>query len=164
MISFTKQECNDIINFSNILKKTQRDDSHIGISYDFYSIGYNETTKWIFDRLNSYFTEKTGIKVIKSLDAIHLFDYSVGDKFVRHRDVYYENQIHNIGVCLNENYDGGEFVLYEPSYTILPKTTGAIYTFKHSYEHEVLEVIKGHRWSLIGFYFYEHLDLEKHLI
>lgn len=164
MIKFTKQECDEIINLSKVLEKHERDEYPRAISYDFYSIGWNEDSKWIFDRLDDYFTDTTGIKVIKSLDAVHLFDYSVGDRFLRHSDIYYPNQIHNIGVCLNDDYEGGDFVLYQPEYRVLPKTTGEIYTFKHSYEHEVLEVTKGHRWSLIGFYFYEHLDLKKPLL
>ena len=161
MISFTKSECDSIIELSSILEKTRRDESPQDIKYTFYSIGYNEQTKWIFHKLDSYFTETTGIKVLKSLDAIHLFDYQEGDLFLRHKDIYYENQIHNIGVCLNDDYEGGEFVIHEPTYTVLPKKTGTIYTFKHSLEHEVLRVTNGHRWSLIGFYFYEHLDLKK---
>lgn len=164
MIKFTKEECQKIINLSSVLLKNERDESPRPISYDFYSIGYNEESKWIFDRLNKYFTETTGIKVVKNLDAVHLFDYSVGDRFVRHSDIYYANQTHNIGVCLNDNYEGGDFVLYEPDHIILPKKTGEIYTFKHSLEHEVLEVTEGHRWSLIGFYFYEHIDLKKKLL
>jgi hypothetical protein len=164
MIRFTEEECKKIIDLSNELESHERDESPRQISYTFYSIGWNKESKWIFDKLDSFFTEVTGIKVLKSLDAVHLFDYSVGDRFVRHRDVYYHNQIHNIGVCLNEDYEGGDFVLYEPEYKVLPKKTGEIYTFKHSYEHEVLEVTKGHRWSLIGFYFYEHLDLEKKIL
>ena len=164
MINFTKEECQKVINLSSVLLKNERDESPRPISYDFYSIGYNEESKWIFDNLNKYFTETTDIKVVKNLDAVHLFDYSVGDRFERHRDVYYHNQIHNIGVCLNDDYEGGDFVLYEPTHVVLPKKTGEIYTFKHSYEHEVLEVTKGHRWSLIGFYFYENLDLQKKLL
>lgn len=163
MIFFTNEECRLIIDLSNKLPKIRRDESPRAISYDYYSIGYNNETKWIFDKLDLYFTETTGIKVIESLDAVHLFNYSVGDKFVRHRDIYYHNQIYNIGVCLNDDYTGGEFVLHEPEYKILPKKMGEIYTFKHSYEHEVLEVIYGNRWSLIGFYFYKNLDLKKQI-
>lgn len=163
MISFTKDECEQIINLSNTLTKVQRDESPRPISYDFYSIGYTEDLKWIFDRMNSYFTESTGIKVIKNLDAIHLFDYSVGDKFARHRDTYYNGQVWNIGVCLNDNYEGGDFVLYNPN-TTLQKKQGTIYTFKCTHEHEVMEVTKGNRWSLIGFYFYENLDLKPPLL
>jgi hypothetical protein len=164
MIKFTKEECKTIINLSNELTVTNRNDLGGMISYDFYNIGYNDKSKWIFDRLNAYFTDVTGVSVIKNLDAIHLFDYSVGDKFVRHSDIYYENQYFNIGVCLNEDYSGGDFVLYEPEYTILPKKTGEIYTFEHKLEHEVLEVTNGNRWSLIGFYFYENVNIKKSIL
>lgn len=164
IINFSKVECEKIISLSKILKKNIRDEYPRQISYDFYSIGYNSETKWIFERLNQYFTFMTGISVKKNLDAIHLFDYSVGDKFVRHSDIYYPNQIYNVGACLNEDYEGGEFVLYEPEYTVLPKRTGEIYTFNHSYEHEVLPVKKGNRWSLIGFYFYENLEIKKQIL
>lgn len=160
MISFTKEECNLIINLSKTLSKVERDESPRPISYDFYSIGWNGDTRWIFDRMDSYFTESTGIKVVKQLDAVHLFDYSVGDKFGKHRDIYYPGQVWNIGVCLNDDYEGGDFVLYNPN-KILPKVQGEIYTFECKREHEVLEITKGNRWSLIGFYFYEHLDLKK---
>lgn len=160
MVSFTKEECDLIINLSKTISKVERDESPRPISYDFYSIGWNDDTRWIFDRMDSYFTESTGIKVIKQLDAVHLFDYSVGDKFGRHRDIYYTGQVWNIGVCLNDDYEGGDFALYNPN-KILPKIKGEIYTFECKREHEVLEVTKGNRWSLIGFYFYEHLDLKK---
>ena len=164
MINFTKEECEKIISLSNVLEKNIRDDSNRSISYDFYNIGSCEDYKWIFDKLDSYFTENTGIKIKKSLDVVHLVDYSVGDKFARHRDIYYFNQVFNIGVCLNENYEGGEFVLHEPEYKAFPKQTGNIYTFRHSLEHEVLEVTEGHRWAIIGFYFYEHVDSKKNLL
>lgn len=164
MIRFNTEECDRIINLSKKLERVDRDESPRPISYTFYSIGINDNTKWIFDRLDEYFYSSTGIRVKKSLDAVHLFNYSVGDRFLRHRDIYYENQAFNIGACLNEDYEGGDFVLYEPTYTTLPKKTGEIYTFKHSYEHEVMEVTKGNRWSIIGFYFYENLDLKKPLL
>ena len=161
MIKFSKEECQDIINLSLTLERVERDEYPRAISYDFYSIGNNDSTRWIFDRLDSYFEEETGIKVVKQLDAVHLFDYSEGDKFMKHKDIYYKDQIHNIGVCLNDDYEGGEFVVYNPEKHILPIEAGRIYTFRHNYEHEILEIKKGHRWSLIGFYFYEHLDLKK---
>ena len=161
MVKFTQSECNDIISLSNIINGTYRDDSDRGISYTFYSIGLNESTKWIFDRFDLYLYNSLGISVIHQLDVIHLFKYSKGDKFCKHRDIYYKNQIYNVGACLNDDYEGGEFVLHEPEYMELPKETGTMYTFKHLLEHEVLEVTSGDRWSLIGFYFYEHLDLKK---
>lgn len=158
MTNFNKDECNEIIELSKILKGTRRDEYPRKIKYTFYSIPYEEKYHWIFDRLNQYFTETTGIEVVGNLEALHLFDYEKGDQFKRHKDVYYDGQIHNIGVCLNDDYEGGDFKLYKPEVT-LPKQRGEIYTFPCHREHEVLEVIEGHRWSLIGFYFYKHLNI-----
>ena len=57
MINFTKEECEKIISLSNVLEKNIRDDSNRSISYDFYNIRYCEDYKWIFDKLDSYFTK-----------------------------------------------------------------------------------------------------------
>lgn len=163
MIKFSIDECEQIINLSTILPKTRRDEYPRPIKYTFYSIPHSKKYQWIFDRMNNYFTEKTGIKVIQDLDTIHLFDYEEGDQFPRHKDVYYEGQVYNVGACLNDDYDGGHFILHKPE-EIISKKRGTIYTFKCSREHEVTEVTKGHRWSLIGFYFYKHLDLKPPMI
>ena len=160
---FSKEECQEIINLSNVLEGTRRDETPRLIRYTFYSIPHKEEYLWIFKRFNDFLTQSTGISVVEDLDTIHLFDYSVGDQFKRHKDVYYEGQVQNVGATLNEDYEGGDFKLYKPELT-LPKETGNMYTFKCSREHEVLEVTKGHRWSLIGFYFYKHLDLKPPLL
>jgi predicted 2-oxoglutarate/Fe(II)-dependent dioxygenase YbiX len=65
-----------------------------------------------------------------------------------------------VGVCLNNDYDGGEFVLYNPEEP-LPKETGIIYTFPSQRIHEVKKIIKGERWSIIGFLHIDNLDLQK---
>ena len=65
-----------------------------------------------------------------------------------------------MGVCLNDNYDGGEFVLYNPEEQ-LPKETGNIYTFPSVRLHEVKKIIKGERWSIIGFLHIDNLDFPK---
>lgn len=163
MINFSKEECLKIINLSNTLEGTIRDETPRPISYTFYNIECINEHKWIFDRMNSYFTEATGIKVLENLDVLHLFDYKPGNKFVRHSDIYYEGQVYNIGASLNSNFKGGEFKLFKPDFT-LPKEEGNIYTFECRREHEVMEVTEGHRWSLIGFYFYKHLDLKRPLL
>ena len=72
----------------------------------------------------------------------HFLQYDNGGKFEKHADTYYKTQIHNVGVCLNNNYDGGEFVLYNPEEQ-LPKETGNIYTFPSVRFHEVKKIIKS---------------------
>ena len=163
MIKFSTDECKTIRDYSNTIERTPREDDGRGISYDFYSIGYNENTSWIFERLNKFFTFSTGIKVVENLDAIHLFKYNVGNEFSRHKDIYYPGQVWNIGACMNDEYEGGDFVLYNPL-EVLRKKTGAIYTFRNNREHEVKQILSGNRWSIIGFYFYRHLNINPPVI
>jgi len=169
MICFTKSECDTIINYSNTLDKNIRDGENAdvsrpnkNISYVYYHIKRNEETQWIFDRINLFLKENDNIIVKKDLDTLHMHHYSKGDVFVKHRDIYYDGQRWNIGVCLNDDYDGGEFILYQPT-EIIPKKAGTIYSFKNTREHEVLEIKSGERWSIIGFFFNEHIETNKNI-
>lgn len=170
MISFTEKECNKIINLSNVLEENTRDGKnasvdrpHENISYSFYNIERNETTQWIFDRLWEFLDKEEDIKVVNQLDILHMHQYKVGNQFLKHRDVYYENQAWNVGICLNDDYEGGDFIIYEPEVT-LPKKTGSIYSFKNTRLHEVTKITKGERWSIIGFLHNENIDLKKLLL
>ena len=59
-------------------------------------------------------------------------------------------KIWNVGVCLNDNYQGGDFTVYDPT-IILPKEAGSIYSFESQRPHEVSPILSGERWSIIGF-------------
>lgn len=166
MIRFTEKECDVIISLSESLKETVRDGENAdvdrprkNISYSFYTISRNKSTQWIFDRLKEYIEKEDNIKVIKELDVLHLHKYHEGNEFIKHRDVYYPNQARNIGVCLNDDYDGGDFILYEPK-EVLPKQKGNIYSFKNTRLHEVTKIKEGIRWAIIGFLLYDNLDIQ----
>ncbi len=170
MIYFTKEECNTIINLSLELEGTNRDVNsknierpRENISYTYYNIYKNEKVEWIFNRISDYLTQEKNIEIIKPFHIIHLHKYLTGNKFERHKDIYYPNQALNVGVCLNDDYDGGDFLLYNPTY-IIPKKAGFIYSFKNTTEHEVKEITNGIRYSLILFLFEDNLKLKKNLI
>ncbi len=103
------------------------------------------------------------IKDLKPLDILHIHKYKEGDYFKKHKDNLYPTQIHNIGVCLNDDYVGGEFVLYEPD-EVLPKKQGELYTFRSLRYHEVKEITNGERWSIICFLHIENIEINKNLI
>lgn len=170
MISFTKSECERIINLSNELPIIIRDGLNADvkrpsadIKYVWYIINRNENTQWIFNRLYEYFKESTGYEIVEELDKIQLHKYIVGDKFKKHQDVYNPKQIYNLGVCLNDDYGDGDFVLYNPTEK-LPKKQGSIYGFKCNRYHEVKEITSGVRWSIIGFMFENHTNMKKTLL
>ena len=164
---FSKEECDYIINLSKELDeikpygyKDTVNNKKITVKYYVWVIIRNDATQWIFDKIHIYFTNKTNIKIKKELDKIYIHKYIKGQKFEKHADTYYKTQIHNVGVCLNDDYDGGEFVLYDPEEQ-LPKEQGVIYTFLSRRIHEVKEILKGERWSIIGFLHIDNLESSK---
>jgi predicted 2-oxoglutarate/Fe(II)-dependent dioxygenase YbiX len=166
MIKFTKNECEKIINFSNTIEKKHSSyyfSNTDKINYFVWNIYRNVDTEWIFNKIESFFTYKTGIKIKKPLDILHIHKYKEGDYFKKHKDNLYPTQIHNIGVCLNDDYVGGEFVLYEPD-EVLPKKQGELYTFRSLRYHEVKEITNGERWSIICFLHIENIEINKNLI
>ena len=168
-ILFNKEECDCIINLSKELDEDKpygyKDDNkeNIKISYSVWVINRNNKTQWIFDKIHTYFENKTNLKIKKELEKIYIHKYIEGQQFEKHADTLYKTQIHNVGVCLNNDYDGGEFVLYNPEEQ-LPKELGNIYTFPSQRMHEVKKIIKGERWSIIGFLHFENIELNKTLI
>ena len=169
-ILFSKEECDYIINLSKELDelkpygyKDSVDNEKITIRYCVWVINRNDKTQWIFNKIHTYFENETNLKIKKELDKIYIHKYIEGQKFEKHADTYYKTQIHNVGVCLNNNYDGGEFVLYNPE-LILPKKQGSIYTFLSARMHEVKEILNGERWSIIGFLHIENIEINKTLI
>jgi predicted 2-oxoglutarate/Fe(II)-dependent dioxygenase YbiX len=149
MINFTKEECNEIISLSNLFQKHLSNEwweSNETI-YFAWHIERNEITEWIFERLLNYLKMNTNITLNKPLNVIHLQNVQKGNKFEPHID---KHSLYNIGACLNDDYQGGELICYNPKF-IVPKIAGNIYTFYGSRLHEVTEVTSGERWSLIAF-------------
>lgn len=163
---FTKEECEKIILLSKSFKmedsKAYFKDND-DIQYLVCNVKRDDNTDWIFEKLLNFFSDKTGIKIRKSLDILHIHNYKKGNSFKKHKDSLYPTQIHNIGVCLNDDYDGGEFVLYEP-YEMLPKKQGEIYTFESLRLHEVKKIESGERWSIIAFLHIENIELKRDLL
>jgi hypothetical protein len=167
-ILFSKEECDYIINLSKELDKVNpfgksdhaSKNKTFKVNYDVWVINRNDKTQWIFNKINIYFTNETNIKIKKELDKIYIHKYIEGQQFEKHADTYYKTQIYNVGVCLNDNYEGGEFILHNPEF-FLPKKSGEIYTFPSARMHEVKEILNGERWSIIGFLHIDNLDFPK---
>jgi hypothetical protein len=153
MISFSIEECNKIINLSNTFKPKHSSSlfKRNDFNYYYHVVLRNSNTQWIFDRLKEFLLDEYSKNKINEMQEIYLHRYLAGNEFAKHNDsTTHPDQILNIGVCLNESYDGGEFIAYNPL-EILPKVTGTIYTMKSDRDHEVKKILGGERWSLILF-------------
>jgi len=159
-VSFTLEETRDILTFVKQLPVTASNSLYNPITrrYGFRTMLHHPGTKWIFKRMYEYLYEQTGIEVKKTLDELYIHNYIEGDYFLRHSDV--STKIWNIGVCLSDEYEGGDFIVYDPK-VILPKIPGSIYAFESQREHEVLPITSGERWSIIGFLERGHIGINK---
>ena len=148
-ISFTKEECEKIISLSNEFDKHSSSEwwESDETIYSAWHLYRSPLTEWIFVRLSEYLEQSTTIRLTEPIDLIHLQNVQTGNKFEPHVDKRSE---YNIGVCLNDDYGGGELICYNPK-IVLPKICGVIYSFYGSRMHEVKEVTHGERWSLIAF-------------
>lgn len=130
--------------------------------YTTYSIPFNEDTFWLFKKLRDWLEFKTTKKLLPcSLEkgivsrVLTIQKYSVGDKFEKHLDITtsppYKNRRFNLGVSLNSDYEGGEYILYynDDQEYIFDKKLGNAIGYDISYFHEVKEITKGERWSLV---------------
>lgn len=88
---------------------------------------------------------------------IHTFE--VGDYFSKHIDainIHNKNRAYVVGFPINSNYEGGDYILYEPD-EILPKVGGVPYYFKSNRMHEITKIESGIRKSALIFIYYEDL-------
>jgi hypothetical protein len=155
-IIFTKEECNSIVweNNNNIVNWDMRDRK-----YDSITINYSLENKWIFDKLITFFETETNHKLLKLKEKIHFHKYVKGDWFDKHNDKR-EGRIYTVGVLLNDEFEGGNFNIYNPNEQTLNKIIGNTYLFDVRIEHEITPILSGERYSLLWFLQSEHVKFD----
>jgi len=154
MVSFSKEECIEIINLSGQYTPCHSSTIFTRKDYDYYFhvLVRDKNTQWIFDRIRNFLNKKYPDNISHQMPAIFLHRYLKGNKFARHNDsTNHPDQVLNVGVCLNTNYKEGNFLVYNPN-EIIPKEVGLIYTLESNRDHEITEITEGERWSLIIFF------------
>ena len=104
-----------------------------------------------FEKLKNFFQIQTGISIIEIRPELHFHIYEPNDYFGIHDDNM-DSRVFSVGVLLNDNFTGGDFILYPNDKSItLDKSAGNSYIFPVNIKHEVTKIIKGERYSLIWF-------------
>jgi hypothetical protein len=153
---FNNTECKSILyDIKSIITEWNMRDR----KYNSYEINYNETTKWIFQKLKNFFETETNLKIIKLKEQIHLHKFTNGDWFGKHNDIR-DKRLYAVGVLLNDDFEGGDFKLYYPDEYLLNKEAGNTYIFDVKTEHEITPILKGERYSLLWFLQNEHIKME----
>ena len=175
-VIFTEEECDKIIEYkekyenflvtpkNSLMENTRNvfyEDSEIHWvkKYNVWDIPIDENTEWFYDKIYTWFSDTTGIKLdresyFNTLGAAHkLHEYTAGDKFDLHIDKSWDNldRIWNLGIQLNSNYTGGDYICYDeenqPIY--LSKEVGNVVVYNSDTLHEITEILSGIRYSLV---------------
>ena len=150
---FDNAECESIIWNSNdtITEWNMWDRKYIS-----NNINFTNETKWIFDKLKFFFETETGLKIVKLKEQIHFHKFVKGDRFEKHNDIK-DRRVFGVGVLLNDNFEGGDFKLYDKNEFILNKKIGNTYIFDVNIEHEITKILSGERYSLLWFLHIENI-------
>jgi len=154
-ILFSKEECDLII---KDYKKSERSWSKSDRRYQSCSITYSDDSKWIFSRFSEFFESVSGFEVKKLKREIHFHNFTSGDWFGKHDDNK-SGRLYAVGCLLSEDFDGGDFIFYNPFENLVLKSVGNSYIFDVRIPHEVKQITKGTRYSLLWFLEGEHLKL-----
>ena len=153
-ILFSKKECESIISYN---------DTCLGTNwimgdrkYNSQSITYSLETKWLFDKLKTFFEEQSNMQIRKNNEVIHFHKFVKDNWFGKHNDIR-DRRLYAIGVLLNDNFTGGDFKLHNPNELTLDKFIGNTYIFDVRIDHEITPILEGERYSLLWFLQNEHI-------
>lgn len=159
-VLFSQKECELIMKLSKINHQEWKSKDR---SYNSLVLNYNENTAWLFDKLKTFFELETQINIFKLKPYIHFHKYISGDWFGRHNDIR-GNRIYAVGVLLNDEFEGGDFKLYNPTEHILNKVVGNSYIFDVTIDHEIIPILNGERYSLLWFLERDNIKVNNKLI
>lgn len=146
-ILFNQKECNLII---NSIKSTLDKNHSFNRFYTSSNLIIDNQNIWIFEKLKIYFENTTPNKIKKLKTQIHYHEFDKGSWFGVHNDIR-DERIFGIGVLLNIDYNGGDFIFYDNESIEIEKKVGNTYIFDVRINHEVREVTSGKRKTLLLF-------------
>ncbi len=152
---FTEFELNFLNYFYNTAKKEKRISG--SKKYEFTIITNRDTD--IINKLLRWFEKESGETLKNNPSHLFLHSYNVGDYFETHIDMIerdYGHREYVLGFHINDDYEGGEYILYNPN-SVIEKTAGVPYYFKTNRPHEIKKITKGNRKSALIFIHSEDL-------
>lgn len=174
---FTKEECDKILSYREIYTdlpyrgaedvidlENRRIDQFIrlengkktGKFFNVWDIPNDKETHWFFKKIINWFSNISEIQIKDSNyypNGCGLHKYSKGDLFQKHIDLT-KNHLDrrwNLGIQLNEEYTGGEYVCYDNNDNpiILSKEVGTAIAYDAKTLHEIKEITSGERYSIV---------------
>lgn len=155
-ILFTKEECDYIIGLKDKypqLGENGRWDEFENFRYKFHSLVGISDVDWIIDRMCNYFEEVMNLHIFFRPTKLNLHHYTIGDEFGKHIDTGDPIKEWNVGIVLNEDFDGGDYIIYDENDNpiVIDKKVGNVCIYQSQIPHEVTPVTKGERWAIAMF-------------
>lgn len=155
-VLFTQDECKKIIDFKNkypLLGDNGRWDQFDDFRYKFYTINEKLDVDWIINRLCDFFETEKKLKIYTRPVKLSLHHYTIGDEFGKHIDTGEPIKEWNIGIILNDDFEGGDYVLYdeEDKPVVINKITGNVSIYQSQVPHQVTPITLGERWAIAMF-------------
>lgn len=148
-ILFSKEECDYIINCKK--ENFQIWNNNSDRNYTSESIYLNDENKFIFERLNNLIDKKTSAEILSIKNEAHFHTYNTNGYFSKHKDNR-NLRVYSIGIILNDNFTGGNLIIYNNNSEIkIDNKVGNAFFFESKFKHEVTPITNGVRYSLIYF-------------
>ena len=180
-VIFTKEEVNSILSYMDDEEDISFTIKYNGILYKNGSKGtskrldFTEENEWIFEKIKKWTSELNMGLIWKSKPYATFRRYRVGDFFIKHTDDLNSDSVAKkrgvrvltIGIQLSDvnEYYGGDFLIWDNETEIsVDKKIGNIVMYSTNVPHEVKEITKGIRTSLILFATDNNVKFNKSLI
>ena len=156
LILFTKEECDYIIGLKNkypLLGENGRWEEFDDFRYKFYTLEYASDIDWVIKRLCDFFESQMGLTIFTRPTKLNLHYYTEGDEFDKHIDTGTPIKEWNVGVILNEDFEGGDYLVFDENDEpiVIDKKIGNVCIYQSQTPHQVTPIIKGERWAVAMF-------------
>ena len=103
--------------------------------------------------IQKYITEFPEL-IVESDYGYNLLRYQEGGFYIQHTDSYKKEQrAVSCSFCLNDNYEGGEFAFFNKTLKFkLKKGSVIMFPSNFMFPHEILQVTKGTRYSIVTWF------------
>lgn len=155
-ILFTKEECDYIISLKNkypLLGDNGRWEEFDDFRYKFYTLEYTTDIDWIIKRMCDYFEKEMNLHIFFRPTKLNMHHYTIGDEFGKHIDTGTPIKEWNVGIILNEDFEGGDYIIYDENdnLIVIDKKIGNVCIFQSQIPHQVTPITNGERWAIAMF-------------
>ena len=155
-ILFTKEECDYIIGLKNkypLQGDNGRWEEFDEFRYKFYTLEYASDIHWVTKRLCDFFESEIGLNICVRPTKLNLHHYTEGDEYGKHIDTGTPIKEWNVGIVLNEDFDGGDYLVFDENDEpiVIDKTIGNVCIYQSQTPHQVTPITKGERWAIAMF-------------